>query len=60
MIFSKTIIYRIYSFVVLIAIALAFTHDITTAFKVSFGLEMVKLVQYYIFEHIWKTLIKKL
>lgn len=59
MIFAKTVIYRVYSLVILIAISLAITKDMESALKMSLSIELIKLLQYYIFEHIWKTIIKK-
>lgn len=56
---SKTIIYRVYSLVILIAVSLAITGNIQTALQLSLMLELIKLLQYYVFEEMWKTIIKK-
>lgn len=56
---SKTIIYRIYSLVILLAVSFAITKDVESALKMSISLEFIKLLQYYVFEHIWKVLTKE-
>lgn len=52
----KTIIYRLYSFVILFLFAFFITHNFDGAFKISLGLEAIKLAQYFIFEKIWAKL----
>ena len=56
MILVKTAIYRFYSLGVLLLIALLITHDFKTAFAFAGFLEFVKLIQYYLFEKVWKRL----
>ena len=59
MIVYKAVTYRLYSFLVLIAIGTLFTGDTAQALKFALGIEMVKFIQYVLFEKVWATLIKK-
>lgn len=56
MILLKTFVYRIYSFIIMFLIAVFFTHNFDGAFSIAVSLEIVKFIQYYLFEKIWKKL----
>lgn len=54
----KALIYRMYSFLVLLTIGTVFTGDTAQALKFAAGIEMVKFIQYVLFEKIWGAVTK--
>jgi uncharacterized membrane protein len=46
----KTISYRIYSFIIMCGITFYITGSVRAMIGTSLGIEVIKLVQYYIFE----------
>ena len=49
----KTISYRIYSFIILLTLTYLITGSIAEALKFSWLVEIVKTLQYLIFEKLW-------
>jgi uncharacterized membrane protein len=55
-VFKKALIYRIYSLIIVYVIFYLLTRKITKAAEFTLIIEIVKLLQYYIFEKIWSKL----
>lgn len=54
--FIKALLYRFYSCLILLAVMLVYTQDPKRAFKISIGVELLKALQYWIFERLWNSL----
>ncbi len=53
---AKSITWRIFSFLLTIAIIYAYTRNIKQAIGVGAGIDIVKMILYYLHERLWNKL----